>query len=70
LFRLGRLDEAERILRESLRQREDADVLEHLGDVLAARGQKAAAQETWRRALDHPDVAEERVAELRRKLGG
>jgi hypothetical protein len=40
-----------------------------LGDVLAARGQKAGAHEMWSRALDHPDLADARKEELRRKLG-
>jgi tetratricopeptide (TPR) repeat protein len=68
LFRRGRLDEAERFLRKSLKQRDDPDVLEHLGDVLAAQGHKATAQEMWKRALDHPESTDARKEELRRKL--
>jgi tetratricopeptide (TPR) repeat protein len=70
LFRLGRLPEAEKVLRRALERRDDPEIAEHLGDVLAARGQKAEAQQLWKRALDHPEVAEARKEELRKKLGG
>jgi tetratricopeptide (TPR) repeat protein len=69
LFRIGRLDEAERCLRRSLELGEDVERLDHLGDVLDRRGQRPAAEEQWRRALELSSATEEHKAELRRKLG-
>jgi tetratricopeptide (TPR) repeat protein len=67
LFRLGRLAEAEEWLRRALEQRDDATILEHLGDVLKARGNAAGAVEQWRLALTRePEDAEK--ARLEEKL--
>lgn len=50
LFRNGRLEDAERILRESLDRQEQAGTRMHLGEVLAARGEKEAARRELNRA--------------------
>ena len=56
LYRLGRLAEAEDWLRRAATQSDSAVVTSHLGDVLNARGDVAAAVEQWRIALgQEPD---------------
>jgi Flp pilus assembly protein TadD len=55
LFRLGRLPAAERDLRVALEASHDATILDHLANVVAARGRKAEAAEAWRLALEHTD---------------
>lgn len=49
-FRLGRLDEAEKLLRRAYALRPDAEIATHLGEVLWVKGQRAAAQQLWREA--------------------
>ena len=49
-FRLGRLPEAERLLRRAYELRPDVEIAAHLGEVLWVKGQKAAAQKLWRDA--------------------
>ena len=73
-FRLGKLDLAEKYLSDAVKlMPRDATVHEHLGDVLAARGNRAKALESYRTALDldpeGKDVAKIRskIAELERK---
>lgn len=51
-FRLGRLNEAEDMLRRAYALRPDAEIAVHLGEVLWARGQKAEAQKFWRDARE------------------
>lgn len=50
LFRNGRLEDAERILRESIDREEQSGTRMHLGEVLAARGEKEAARRELSRA--------------------
>jgi tetratricopeptide (TPR) repeat protein len=52
LFRLGRRAEAERTLRTAVAQGENPVFLDHLADVLHARGALAEALALWRRALE------------------
>jgi predicted Zn-dependent protease len=73
-FRLGKLDLAEKYLTDATKlSPRDATVHEHLGDVLAARGDRARALESYRTALeidpDSKDVPKIRskIAELERK---
>lgn len=47
-FRLGRLGEAERLLREAYGKRPDAEIGVHLGEVLWVAGQAEAARRIWR----------------------
>ncbi|MEO5702097.1 MAG: tetratricopeptide repeat protein [Casimicrobiaceae bacterium] len=55
-YRLGRLDEAERYLRQAIAGRPDAEIAAHLGEVLWARGERARAQEIWQTQLKNaPD---------------
>ncbi len=49
-FRLGRLKEAEDLLRRAYELRPDVEIAVHLGEVLWVKGQKADAQKFWRDA--------------------
>ncbi len=49
-FRMGKLSEAEALLRRSYGLRSDAEIAVHLGEVLWQKGQKAEAQKFWREA--------------------
>lgn len=49
-FRLGRLKEAESLLRQAYALRPDVEIAAHLGEVLWVKGQKEAAQKLWRDA--------------------
>ncbi|MEO8755476.1 MAG: tetratricopeptide repeat protein, partial [Casimicrobiaceae bacterium] len=51
LFRLGRYGEAESFLRRALKERPDAEVAAHLGEVLWAKGDHDRAQEVWQTQL-------------------
>ncbi|MDU9415025.1 tetratricopeptide repeat protein [Pseudomonas sp. zfem005] len=50
-FRLGNMDEAERLLRQALKEFPDHEVAAHLGEVLWARGKQSEAREVWSEAL-------------------
>lgn len=52
LYRLGRLKEAETMLRRAYAIRPDAEIAAHLGEVLWVSGQKDAAQKFWRDAKE------------------
>jgi lipopolysaccharide biosynthesis regulator YciM len=57
-FRMGRLDDAERYLREALDGRADAEIAAHLGEVLWRKGERDKARALWKAQLDsHPDNA-------------
>jgi predicted Zn-dependent protease len=62
LFRLGRYAEAEAYLRRALKERPDAEVAAHLGEVLWAKGERERAQEVWQSQLkttpDNPVLLE------------
>jgi tetratricopeptide (TPR) repeat protein len=62
LFRLGRYGEAENYLRRALKERPDAEVAAHLGEVLWAKGDRDRAQEVWQSQLkttpDNPVLLE------------
>jgi tetratricopeptide (TPR) repeat protein len=49
-FRMGRLKEAEELLRRAFDLRPDAEIAVHLGEVLWVKGQKEDAQKYWRDA--------------------
>jgi tetratricopeptide (TPR) repeat protein len=49
-FRMGQLKEAESMLRQAYTLRSDPEIAVHLGEVLWAQGDKAAAQQLWREA--------------------
>lgn len=69
LFRLGRLEEAERELRRAVEKGWNGpDVLDHLGDVLAARGRKAEAAAEWRKALASEALDDDRRRRIDQKL--
>jgi tetratricopeptide (TPR) repeat protein len=55
-YRLGNLDEAERLLRQALEKFPDHEVAAHLGEVLWAQGKQREARRIWRDALSEtPD---------------
>ncbi|MBS7661906.1 tetratricopeptide repeat protein [Pseudomonas lalucatii] len=57
-YRLGNLDEAERLLRQALQRFPDHEVAAHLGEVLWARGKQREARRVWAGALkEQPDSA-------------
>jgi tetratricopeptide (TPR) repeat protein len=62
LFRLGRLDEAEKYLARAFFERPDPEIAAHLGEVLFAKGQPQKAREIWQSQLkatpDHPLLLE------------
>lgn len=49
-YRMGNLDEAERLLRRAWASRPDTEIGAHLGEVLWARGQRDEARRIWRQA--------------------
>ncbi len=51
LYRVGKLDEAERYLRRAMAGRPDAEIAAHLGEVLWAKGDHTRAQEIWQTQL-------------------
>ncbi|MCY1415300.1 Beta-barrel assembly-enhancing protease [compost metagenome] len=55
-YRLGNLDEAERLLRQALERFPDHEVAAHLGEVLWAQGKQREAKKVWSNALkEQPD---------------
>ena len=58
LYRLGRLDEAEKYLQRALDDRPDPEIAAHLGEVLWRKGDRARARALWKEQLAaHPDNA-------------
>ena len=51
MFRLGRYAEAETYLRRAMKERPDAEIAAHLGEVLWAKGERERAQEVWQSQL-------------------
>lgn len=62
LFKLGRYGEAETYLRRAFKERPDAEIAAHLGEVLWAAGQRDRAQDVWQSQLkstpDNPVLLE------------
>ncbi|MBX8487125.1 tetratricopeptide repeat protein [Pseudomonas cichorii] len=55
-YRMGNLDEAERLLRMALERFPDHEVAAHLGEVLWAKGEQREARKVWAKALEQqPD---------------
>lgn len=70
-FRMGKLKEAEVLLRRAYALRSDPEIAVHLGEVLWAQGDKAGAQGLWReaRAKDpHNDALKSTLARLNTSL--
>ena len=70
-FRLGKLKEAEDLLRRAYAARPDAEIAVHLGEVLWVKGQKADAQKFWRDASAKDpknDILKSTLARLRVSL--
>lgn len=53
-YRLGNLNEAERLLRQALAAFPDQEVAAHLGEVLWANGKQREAREVWAKYLKEP----------------
>ena len=68
-FRLGRLDEAEKLLRQAYASRPDAEIAAHLGEVLWARGRKDEAQQVWSEGLRRDAKNEALLATMKRLKG-
>lgn len=65
-YRLGNLEEAERLLRQALERFPDHEVAAHLGEVLWAAGQTREARKVWAEALKtQPDSSVLRATLLR-----
>ena len=57
-YRMGKLEEAERYLRQALDGRPDAEIAAHLGEVLWRKGERDQARALWKAQLDtNPDNA-------------
>jgi uncharacterized protein HemY len=55
---MGKLDEAEKYLRQAMEQRPDPEIAAHLGEVLWAKGERALAQDRLAVAVEErPDNA-------------
>jgi predicted negative regulator of RcsB-dependent stress response len=70
-FRLGRHDEALRLLRDAYRARPDTEIAAHLGEVLWVLGRQDEARAIWRegRARDAGnEVLRETLVRLRQDL--
>ncbi|MFM2348368.1 MAG: hypothetical protein RL654_3121 [Pseudomonadota bacterium] len=66
-FRLGRREEAERLLREAYQRRPDTEIGVHLGEVLWALGRQEEARRIWRESLTR-DADNEVLQETLRRL--
>ena len=69
-FRLGNKSEALRILEIAYKQRPDADIAAHLGEVLWSMGQRERAQAVWKEGLllnGENDTLQETLKRLRVK---
>jgi tetratricopeptide (TPR) repeat protein len=51
LYRLGKLDDAESYLSRAMKERPDAEIAAHLGEVLWKKGDTARAKEVWQSQL-------------------
>lgn len=70
-FKLGRHDEALRLLEQAWRARPDAEIAAHLGEVLWVKGQTDRARDIWRQGLKQErgnDTLQETLKRLQIKL--
>jgi tetratricopeptide (TPR) repeat protein len=68
-YRLGNLDEAERLLRQALERFPDHEVAAHLGEVLWAKGEQREARKIWGKALQQQPDSPILRSTLRRLTG-
>ncbi|WP_122207487.1 tetratricopeptide repeat protein [Pseudomonas viridiflava] len=68
-YRLGNLDEAERLLRKALERFPDHEVAAHLGEVLWAKGEQREARQVWAKALEQQPDSPILRSTLRRLTG-
>jgi tetratricopeptide (TPR) repeat protein len=69
LFRLKRLAEAEDCLRKAASKGENPVILDHLGDVLQARGASKEALEFWKQAVSRLFAGAELKTAIEKKIG-
>lgn len=70
-YRMGRLDEAEAMLRQAYAVRKDAEIAVHLGEVLFVKGDQAGARQLWleaQRKDPQNDVLKSTLARLKQSL--
>lgn len=70
-YRMGRLDEAEAMLRQAYAVRKDAEIAVHLGEVLFVKGDQAGARQLWQEAQrkdPQNDVLKSTLARLKQSL--
>jgi Flp pilus assembly protein TadD len=65
-YRLGRLREAEKYMREAWTAMRNAEVAAHLGEVLWVRGQKDEARSLWKLGLEMEDDNEVLINTMQR----
>lgn len=65
-YRLGRLPEAEKYMREAWKMMRNAEIAAHLGEVLWARGQKDEARATWQLGMQLESDNETLISTMRR----
>jgi tetratricopeptide (TPR) repeat protein len=68
-YRMGNLDEAERLLRQALERFPDHEVAAHLGEVLWANGKQREARKVWSKALEQQPDSPILRSTLRRLTG-
>jgi tetratricopeptide (TPR) repeat protein len=68
-YRLGNLDEAERLLRQAMERFPDHEVAAHLGEVLWANGKQREARKVWSKALEQQPDSPILRSTLRRLTG-
>jgi tetratricopeptide (TPR) repeat protein len=68
-YRLGNLDEAERLLRQAMERFPDHEVAAHLGEVLWANGKQREARKVWGKALEQQPDSPILRSTLRRLTG-
>ncbi|CAM3032481.1 tetratricopeptide repeat protein [Pseudomonas floridensis] len=68
-YRMGNLDEAERLLRQALQRFPDHEVAAHLGEVLWAKGEQSEARKVWAKALEQQPDSPILRSTLRRLTG-
>jgi tetratricopeptide (TPR) repeat protein len=65
-YRLGRLPEAEKYMREAWKMMRNAEIAAHLGEVLWARGQKDEARATWQLGMQLESDNQTLISTMRR----
>lgn len=67
-YRLGKLDEAEKYLREAVEAQSDVEFIAHLGEVLWVQGKQQEAKQVWQQGLEQ-DADNRLLLETMRRYG-